>query len=80
MGSAVIILLGAEKLTGQNYANWKNTINTVLVIDDLKFVLIEECPPLPAQMLHEMFEMHLIDGLRPMIRPECISWLACLTF
>jgi uncharacterized NAD(P)/FAD-binding protein YdhS len=49
MASAVINLLGADKLTGQNYANWKNTINTVLVIDDLKFILIEECPPVPAQ-------------------------------
>ena len=31
-----------------NYASWKNTINTVLIIDDLWFVLVEECPQVPA--------------------------------
>ena len=36
-----------EKLNGDNYATWKSNLNTILVIDDLRFVLTEECPPNP---------------------------------
>ena len=31
-----------------NYASWKNTINTVLIIDDLRLFLVEEFPQVPA--------------------------------
>ncbi|XP_038895760.1 uncharacterized protein LOC120083926 [Benincasa hispida] len=48
MTSSVISLLGADKLTRKNYATWENTINTVLVIDDLKFVLTKKYPPVPG--------------------------------
>ena len=44
MTSATLNMLAADKLNGNNYASWKNTINTVLIIDDLRFVLVEECP------------------------------------
>ncbi|XP_038882274.1 uncharacterized protein LOC120073504 [Benincasa hispida] len=47
MATATFSLLTADKLTDENYASWKNTINTILVIDDLRFVLIEECPSIP---------------------------------
>lgn len=48
MTSATINLLSANKLYGDNYTTWKNTINSVLIIDDLKFVLHEKCPQVPA--------------------------------
>ncbi|XP_050937748.1 uncharacterized protein LOC127148308 [Cucumis melo] len=48
MTSATLNILAADKLNGNNYASWKNTINTVLIIDDLRFVLVEECPQVPA--------------------------------
>jgi len=48
MTSATLNMLAADKLNGNNYASWKNTINTVLIIDDLRFVLVEECPQVPA--------------------------------
>ncbi|KAA0055677.1 gag/pol protein [Cucumis melo var. makuwa] len=44
MTSATLNMLTADKLNSNNYASWKNTINTVLIIDDLRFVLVEECP------------------------------------
>ena len=48
MTSATLNILAADKLNRDNYASWKNTINTVLIIDDLRFVLVEECPQVPA--------------------------------
>ncbi|KAL0561491.1 hypothetical protein IC582_001919 [Cucumis melo] len=48
MTSATLNMLAADKLNGNNYASWKNIINTVLIIDDLRFVLVEECPQVPA--------------------------------
>lgn len=48
MTSPIVSLLGTEKLNGENYALWKNTINTILVINNLKFVLTEDCPPVPG--------------------------------
>ena len=44
----IIALLANEKLTGDNFITWKNNMNIVLVSEDYKFVLTEECPPQPA--------------------------------
>ena len=49
MASAIIsIIKQQEKLTGDNYVKWKSDMNAILVCEDLKFVLMEECPPEPA--------------------------------
>ena len=45
MTSSIVKLLAFEKLNSDNYGTWKSNLNTILVIDDLKFVLIEEYPP-----------------------------------
>ena len=37
-------LLGNEKLSGDNFVKWKSNINIVLICENQKFVLIEECP------------------------------------
>ena len=37
-----------KNLTGDNFAKWKYDMNIILVLDNLKFVLIEECPPKTA--------------------------------
>ena len=42
------MLLATEKLDGDNYAKWKSNMNILLVCEDYKFVLAEECPPEPA--------------------------------
>ena len=46
--STSIVQLASEKLNGDNYGTWKSNLNTILVIDNLRFVLTEECP-VPAQ-------------------------------
>ncbi|KAA0041268.1 gag/pol protein [Cucumis melo var. makuwa] len=48
MNSSIVQLLAFEKLNGDNYAAWKSNLNTILVVDDLRFVLTEECPKTPA--------------------------------
>ena len=49
MSSSIVALLKNEKLTGENYSTWKSNLNTILVIDDLRFVLTEKCPPILAR-------------------------------
>ena len=44
MSSSIVALKKKKKLTGENYTTWKSNLNTILVIDDLRFVLTEECP------------------------------------
>ena len=40
-------LLSNEKLSGDNFVKWKSNINIVLICENQKFVLTEECPPEP---------------------------------
>ena len=48
MSNPILSLLATEKLTGDNFAKWKKNMNIILVLDNLKFVLMEECPLEPA--------------------------------
>ena len=48
MSTALLQIIANDKLTGDNYTKWKHNINAILVTKDLKFVLTEECPPMPA--------------------------------
>ena len=48
MNSYIVQLLASKKLNGDNYTVWKPILNTILVVDDLRFVLFEECPQNPA--------------------------------
>ena len=48
MTNSIVQLLASEKLNGDNYATLKSNLNTILVIDDLMFVLTEEFPPNPT--------------------------------
>ena len=45
MSTALLQIIANDKLTGDNYTKWKHNINAILVTKDLKFVLMEECPP-----------------------------------
>ena len=40
----IIALLANEKLSGDNLVKWKSNINIVLICENQKFVLTEECP------------------------------------
>ncbi|XP_038887054.1 uncharacterized protein LOC120077225 [Benincasa hispida] len=48
MSNSIISFLAHEKLAAKNYTTWKILINTKLVVNDLKFVLYEECPQTPG--------------------------------
>ncbi|XP_038885847.1 uncharacterized protein LOC120076149 [Benincasa hispida] len=60
MTSVAISLLGVDKLTDENYTSWKNTINTVLVINNIKLVLMKDCPPVlghtASRNVHDAYE------------------------
>ena len=43
----IIALLANEKLNGDNFIKWKSNMNIVLICENQKFVLTEECPPEP---------------------------------
>ena len=43
----IIALFSNKKLSGDNFVKWKSNINIVLISENQKFVLIEECPPEP---------------------------------
>ena len=44
----IISLLASESLTGDNFVEWKSNVNIVIVYDNNRFVLTEECPTEPA--------------------------------
>ena len=54
MTNSIVQLLASEKLNGDNYATWKSNLNTILVIDDLRFVLTEECSPNPSSNANQI--------------------------
>ena len=43
----IIALLANEKLSGDNFVKWKSNINIMLICENKKFVLTEECPAEP---------------------------------
>ena len=48
MNSSIVQLLASEKLNGNNYVTWKSNLNTILVVNDLRFVLTKKCPQNPT--------------------------------
>ena len=42
-----IALIANEKMSGDNFVKWKSNINIVLICENQKFVLTEECSPEP---------------------------------
>ena len=44
----IIALLANESLTGDNFVKWKSNVNIVLICENNRFVLTEECPAEPA--------------------------------
>ncbi|KAL5554262.1 hypothetical protein UlMin_041663 [Ulmus minor] len=48
MSSPIIAILGNETLTSDNFIKWKSNMNIVLICENYKYVLMEECPLAPA--------------------------------
>ncbi|XP_073121767.1 uncharacterized protein [Henckelia pumila] len=47
MGNPIMSLLANNTLTGENFPKWKSNINIVPVSENNRFVLTDECPPIP---------------------------------
>ena len=47
-GNPITALIAQEKLTGDNFIKWKSNMNLLLVSENHKFVLNEECPEEPG--------------------------------
>ncbi|KAG6528267.1 hypothetical protein ZIOFF_010418 [Zingiber officinale] len=59
MGNPIMSLLANNTLTGENFPKWKSNINIVLVNENNRFVLIEECPPIPpANVAYDVREQY----------------------
>ena len=72
----IIALLANEKLNGDNYVKWKSNINIVLICENQKFVLTEECPQSPTPLPLVVYERNMISGRRRTIRLVVTCWLA----
>ena len=44
VSTPILSQLSMEKLTGENFHNWKQNINIELIGDNSEFVMIEESP------------------------------------
>lgn len=44
----ILILFDNNKLTNDNFNKWKSNLNLVLIIENVHFFLIEECPLTPT--------------------------------
>ena len=42
------MILNQNKLTGENFTDWKRNLNIVLISEKHKLVLLEACHPEPA--------------------------------
>ncbi|KAG6526536.1 hypothetical protein ZIOFF_016526 [Zingiber officinale] len=59
MGNPIMSLLANNTLIGENFPKWKSNINIVLVSENNRFVLTEECPPiLPANAARAVREQY----------------------
>ncbi|KAH9753635.1 hypothetical protein KPL71_015142 [Citrus sinensis] len=50
--SPLTIILSQNKLTGENYIDWKRNLFIVLTAENYKYVLTQPCPPVPADDAH----------------------------
>ena len=57
-------LLANEKLTSENYMKWKSNLNIVLICENHKFVLTEECPEVPLLLPKLQGKSLIIDPIK----------------
>ena len=44
MNNPIVAILSNEKLNGENFDKWKSNMNIMLICENYKFILSEECP------------------------------------
>ena len=80
MNSSIVQLLASEKLNGDNYAAWKSNLNIILVVDDLRFVLTEECPQIHASNANRTSRKAYDRWIKANEKACVYIFLACLMF
>ncbi|KAL5560690.1 hypothetical protein UlMin_036901 [Ulmus minor] len=70
MSNPIIAILGNEKLTGDNFVKWKSNMNIILVCENYKYVLMEECPPTPAANATCIVRDSMKNGSKLTTRPQ----------
>ena len=48
MANTIVALLSRTVLTGENFQKWKSDMNIVLMSENIRFILIDPCPPINA--------------------------------
>ena len=48
MANPIVALLSRTVLTGENFQKWKSDLNIVLMSENMRFILTDPCPPVPA--------------------------------
>ena len=48
MANPIIALLSRTVLTGENFQKWKSDLNIVLMSENMRFILTDPCPHVPA--------------------------------
>ena len=48
MANPIVALLSRTVLTGENFQKWKSDLNIVLMSENIRFILIDPCPLVPA--------------------------------
>ena len=46
--SPLTTILSQNRLTGENYVDWKRNLDIVLTVDGHKYILTTPCPPKPS--------------------------------
>ena len=59
-GNPITALLAQDKLTGENFTKWKSNKNLLLVSENHKYVLNEECPDEPSDNARSMFGTNMM--------------------
>ena len=72
----IVALLGNEKLRGVNFVKWNSNINIVVICENQKFFLTDECPSEPLLMLVVLYEKDKIVGFIPTTKPVVTCLLA----
>ena len=66
----IIASLANEKLSDDNFVKWKSNINIVLICENQKFVLTEECPPEPPTHSNNKARCYMLTSMNDVLRKK----------
>ena len=72
MVSPILSILANDKLNWENYIKWKSNMNSIMVSEDLDFILTEECPPKPTNETDQTIWEAYKKWLRPIKGPAIV--------